>query len=247
MPEIRVCASVARLLQYPNTCPGQLPGPARTKMTVSISMDDIPQPAAAVIPTIEAVIARGKGLLLVGAPGISGTMVARRIPLLIPPVTAHCARWLGAEYDAAGLGVRMNDGEWTDRAVPFRAPHHSCSEEAIIGSDRYAGEARLARFGVLMLDEVTGFYLPTLYRLKFARIAMGATAPTVVATTTGCPCGAWFGTWRCECSLGARRRHSSHIAKVADLLNLSRVDLPPITLADMRAHSEQRAKELAGV
>jgi magnesium chelatase family protein len=146
---------------------------------------------------------RGERIMLVlkGAPGVGRTMLARRIPGLMPPLTDHERRWLTAEYEAMWPRPDI-------RERPFRAPHHTVSQAALAGHSRgiRAGEVDLARFGVLFLDEIHEFERTALQMLLFRHLAMRG-APLLVASALPCPCGfRWDLSRKCPCGEGPRKR-----------------------------------------
>ncbi len=104
---------------------------------------------------LEAAAAGGHNLLMVGPPGAGKSMLARRLPGLLPPLTPEEMLEVSMVQSMAGL---LEGGRLT-RARPFRAPHHSASMAAMVGGGMRArpGEASLAHHGVLFLDELPEF------------------------------------------------------------------------------------------
>jgi magnesium chelatase family protein len=173
---------------------------------------------------LEIAAAGGHHLLLVGPPGSGKTMLARRLPALLPPLAAAEALELTGLHSVAGL---LAEGSGLVRRRPFRSPHHSCSVPALLGGGSVPrpGEISLAHHGVLFLDELAEFRRETLESLRqpleegevwISRARQRCRFPcsvTLVAATNPCPCG-WFGdpARPCACGEGQRRRYWSHLS-----------------------------------
>lgn len=209
---------------------------------------------------VEIAAAGGHHLLLHGPPGGGKTMIARRMPGLLPELSEEEAVEVALMHSGAGLqrGLRL------DR--PFRAPHHTASRAALVGGGSgvpVPGEASLAHHGVLFLDELAEFPRGNLDTLRqpmedgfvtVARKGMTIRFPSsfhLVAATNPCPCG-FLGDRRkpCECRPAAadryRRRLSGPLLDRIDLVvKVGRVtageldDGPAEPTADIRRRVEE--------
>ncbi len=194
---------------------------------------------------MEVAAAGGHNLLFEGPPGIGKTMLARRMPGILPRLTREEALEVTRIYSVAGL----HDGRGLVSRRPFRAPHHTISASGLVGGGpRPApGEASLAHNGVLFLDELSEFPRPTLEALRqpledgHATIVRGQRARTyptrfmLVAATNPCPCGYAGDPRRCRCTESDvarhRRRLSGPLLDRIDLLcSLRRPPAPQLAL-----------------
>jgi magnesium chelatase family protein len=187
---------------------------------------------------LEVAAAGGHNIMLVGAPGGGKTMMARRLPSVLPPLDFDEALDCTSVHSVAGT---LPPGTALMRERPFRAPHHTISEVAMVGggSNPRPGEISLAHNGVLFLDELPEFERRVLEALRqpleegrvtVARATRTASFPArfmLVAAMNPCPCGFRGDTRRvCRCTAPQIERYAGRISgPLRDRLDLV-VDVP---------------------
>jgi magnesium chelatase family protein len=192
---------------------------------------------------VEVAAAGGHHLYLTGPPGAGKTMLAERLPGLLPPLDDEAALEVTAIHSIAGT---LPVGAPLITRPTFEAPHHSASLVALVGGGSghiRPGAVCRAHRGVLFLDEAPEFprsVLDTLRqplekgRVTIQRASGSATFPCraqLVLAANPCPCASAAGDTACTCSPLERRRYQSRLSgPLLDRIDL-RVDLPPVTRA----------------
>lgn len=240
-PDLRICVASSLVSAITQLVSGRLDEfvPHVQPLVDLPTLDDLPDAFDTVRREVIEAVRRQKPILLVGDRGAPMTMIARRVVRLLRPMTLDERIETACVASAAGLPVHP----YMER--PLRAPHHTASSDAILGSRSLRpGEVTLAHRGVLYLDELTEFRRSTIealaltlkqgsvtFRRRLSNDEPNVTMPAkpyLVASVNPCPCGV---SEACTCTFERKVRHLSRIEPLRS--SFVEIHVPRLTTAQV--------------
>ncbi|MCM1100869.1 MAG: YifB family Mg chelatase-like AAA ATPase [Clostridium sp.] len=193
-------------------------------------------------------------LLMTGPPGAGKSMIARRIPGILPPLTREESLEITGIYSVAGL---LEEGQALVVNRPFQSPHHTISRSALIGGSFHPrpGLISLSHRGVLFMDELPEFGREVIdsmrqpleeHRVQIARLGGNLVYPAdfmLVGAMNLCPCGYFPDRNRCKCTETQLRKYQGRISgPIVDRIDLW-VELQPVELSGLQTTGDEETTQ----
>ncbi len=204
---------------------------------------------------IEIAVSGWHNMLMIGPPGAGKSMIAKRIPTIMPTLTFEESIEISKIYSVSGM---LLEDESLVMKRPFRNPHHTISEQALAGGGRVPkpGEVSLAHYGVLFLDELTEFRNGALEimrqpledeKITINRLSASYTYPAkflFVGAMNPCQCGYYPDRSRCHCTGAQIRRYIGKISQpLMDRIDIT-VEAPQVLYEQMKEKSKEETSEI---
>mgnify|MGYP005840976305 CR=1 FL=1 len=202
---------------------------------------------------LEVAAAGGHNIIMIGPPGSGKTMIAKRFPTILPQMTLQEALATTKIHSVAGV---MEDGEGIIATRPFRSPHHTISDAALVGGGRIPrpGEVSLAHHGVLFLDELPEFKKNVLEVMRqplendtvtISRALVSLSYPAnfmLIAAMNPCPCGyATDPNNTCSCSVPQIQKYMSKVSgPLLDRIDIH-IEVPAVKFSELSSDRQGEA------